>query len=66
MKGNGQEQGQPPQLGDVRLQRVADGWELWIAERRVLSELSLKQALAIIRGEFDVDALRRGELVYVE
>lgn len=49
-------------MGDFRLQKTGDGWELYIGERRVM-RLTFAQVLQIIRGEFDVDALRRGELV---
>lgn len=63
--GNGQEQRQPQEMGDFRLQKTGDGWELYIGERRVMG-LTFAQALQVIRGEFDVSALRRGELVAYE
>lgn len=56
-------QRQPQEMGDFRLQKTGDGWELYIGERRVMTGLAFAQALQVIRGEFDVSALRRGELV---
>lgn len=64
---NGNGQGRPPaKMGDMTVRRSTDEkWELLIDGRRVM-ELTFPQALAIIRGELDVDALRRGELIEVE
>lgn len=62
--GNGQGR-QPAKMGDIRLQRAAsDGWELFVAGRRVVDGLDFRQVLEIINGRVDLGALReRGELV---
>lgn len=63
--GNGQEQRQPQEMGDFRLQKTGDGWELYIGDRHVMG-LTFAQVLQVIRGEFDAGALRRGKLEPVE
>jgi len=56
--------GQPPDLGDVEIKNAgADGWQLWVKGTKACGGLTLPQVLQIIRGEFDVSALRRGEMV---
>lgn len=55
--GNGQEQRQPPELGDVHLLNTRRGWQLWQGGRLVCEGLTTKQALQLIRGERTVSEL---------
>ena len=55
-------------MGLMRIQRApaGEGWELWHEDAGYLMPLTYQQMLAVIRNEFDVSGLLRGELVKVE
>ena len=57
VSGTAQERPAPPELGELCIQRTADGWDVYRDGRRIVAGLSKEGMLQLIRGERTVREL---------